>query len=137
MGHLVIGAMMVEEASHKLGLDKYFTMHTEHMILSHHGKLEYGSPKTPVSLEAIMLHSADDLSFKSACFYNLVEKEKSDDLFTVNSRNPFESRLYKGNIEEFINPPISSVSSDSFDNGDDDKIEVYDDFLSLFEEFKK
>jgi len=36
----------------------------EHMILSHHGHLEYGSPKEPVFPEALLLHYLDDLDSK-------------------------------------------------------------------------
>jgi 3'-5' exoribonuclease len=36
----------------------------EHLVLSHHGKYEYGSPKLPMTPEAIMLHYLDDLDAK-------------------------------------------------------------------------
>ncbi len=48
----------------------------EHMILSHHGQLEFGSPKTPQFPEALLLHYLDDLDSKMECMRALVEKDR-------------------------------------------------------------
>ena len=65
VGHLVGGAMMSKEAADKIeGFDPMLNLAVQHMILAHHGKLEYGSPKTPKSLEAQMLNFADDMDAK-------------------------------------------------------------------------
>ena len=48
----------------------------EHMILSHHGQLEFGSPKTPQFPEALLLHYLDDLDSKMECMRALVENDR-------------------------------------------------------------
>ncbi len=68
-GHVVIGAMMfrraVAEADEPPCTEAEAQL-IEHMILSHHGRLEYGSPVRPLTLEAEILHFADDASAKTA-----------------------------------------------------------------------
>lgn len=61
IGHLVKGAMYVQEAAEKLGADAQKATLLEHMILSHHGVPEFGSPVRPMFLEAIVLSSLDNL----------------------------------------------------------------------------
>ena len=48
----------------------------EHMILSHHGELEYGSPKLPLFPEALLLHHLDNLDSKMECMRALVAKDR-------------------------------------------------------------
>ena len=48
----------------------------EHMILSHHGQLEYGSPKLPLFPEALLLHYLDDLDSKMECMRALIENDR-------------------------------------------------------------
>jgi 3'-5' exoribonuclease len=68
-GHVVIGAMMFRAAmaAHPTPVcTDEEAMLIEHLILSHHGRLEYGSPVRPMTLEAEILHFADDASAKTA-----------------------------------------------------------------------
>ena len=48
----------------------------EHMILSHHGRLEFGSPKVPQFPEALLLHYLDDLDSKMECMRVLVDQDR-------------------------------------------------------------
>ena len=48
----------------------------EHMILSHHGQLEFGSPKLPQFPEALLLHYLDDLDSKMECMRALIEHDR-------------------------------------------------------------
>ena len=58
----------------------------EHMILSHHGLLEYGSPKVPVFPEALLLHYLDDMDSKMENMRALIAKEpQAEGLFTAYS----------------------------------------------------
>lgn len=61
IGHLVKGAMYVEEAGKKLNISREKAVLLEHMILSHHGVPEYGSPVRPMFLEAEILSALDTL----------------------------------------------------------------------------
>ncbi len=73
MGHIVIGAMMVRERIRGLreaGTDFPKVLEEEliHCILAHHGELEYGSPKKPALLEAVVLSMADNMDAKVESF---------------------------------------------------------------------
>jgi 3'-5' exoribonuclease len=65
VGHITLGIAMIEKKLAALpGFPPALRMLVEHMVLSHHGKLEFGSPKLPMIPEAILLHYLDDLDAK-------------------------------------------------------------------------
>ena len=51
----------------------------EHMILSHHGELAFGSPKVPQFPEALLLHHLDNLDSKMECMRSCIEKDRQVD----------------------------------------------------------
>lgn len=61
IGHLVKGAMYVEETAKSLGIDSEVVALLEHMIISHHGVPEYGAAVRPMFLEAEILSALDAL----------------------------------------------------------------------------
>lgn len=65
-GHLYLGSVMVREACSACGIDENSktVQLLIHIILSHHGKMEYGTVKTPTTREAYVLHILDDLDSK-------------------------------------------------------------------------
>jgi 3'-5' exoribonuclease len=65
LGHMIIELEMLQQKLAQLpGFpDEYKTL-IEHLIISHHGKYEFGSPKMPMFPEALMLHYLDDLDSK-------------------------------------------------------------------------
>lgn len=78
VGHIVIGAMMVRDKADNIeGFPTKIKDELIHCILSHHGKMEYGSPKTPALIEAQALAYADDTDAKLETFSELLE-ENSD-----------------------------------------------------------
>ena len=67
LGHIVIGLQMLAVASEKLGVEESEEVKMlQHMIASHHGELEWGSPKEPAILEAYALHYIDLMDSKLA-----------------------------------------------------------------------
>lgn len=69
VGHIALGAMMVEERIRSLpDFPPALAEHLVHNILSHHGELEWGSPKRPKTLEALILHYVEDLDGKVNAF---------------------------------------------------------------------
>ncbi|MCC8141077.1 MAG: HD domain-containing protein [Lachnospiraceae bacterium] len=65
MGHIVIGAMEVERHIEAIsGFPEQTASELIHCILSHHGELEYGSPKKPALIEAVALSFADNADAK-------------------------------------------------------------------------
>lgn len=61
IGHLVKGAMYIEETAKQLGIDDEKVILLEHMVLSHHGVPEFGSPVRPMFVEAEILSTLDSL----------------------------------------------------------------------------
>lgn len=61
IGHLVKGAMNIEETAKKLNITGEIVTLLEHMVLSHHGVPEFGSPVRPMFLEAAILSMLDNL----------------------------------------------------------------------------
>ncbi|MBM4298168.1 MAG: HD domain-containing protein, partial [Deltaproteobacteria bacterium] len=76
LGHLV---MEVELVSKKIEMTPDFpaelALLVKHLMVSHHGAYEFGSPKLPQTLEAVILHSLDDLDGKIQAIQNMPEKE--------------------------------------------------------------
>jgi 3'-5' exoribonuclease len=59
IGHIGLFADMLGGFARKAGLEEELALHLEHMILSHHGSHEFGSPRLPATAEALVLHYAD------------------------------------------------------------------------------
>ena len=69
IGHVVLGALMLERAIAKLGqpvCSEGQLLELQHMILSHHGAYEFGSPVQPMTVEAEIVHWADEASAKAS-----------------------------------------------------------------------
>lgn len=76
LGHMQIGLRMV--ADHlPAGFPPKLRSLVEHMILSHHGQLEFGSPKLPVFPEALLLHHLDNLDSKMAAMFAMLERDRA------------------------------------------------------------
>jgi 3'-5' exoribonuclease len=77
LGHMTIALRMV--ADKLRGLPDFpprLRSLVEHMILSHHGHLEFGSPKLPQFPEALLLHYLDDMDSKMECMRALIENDR-------------------------------------------------------------
>ncbi len=65
LGHITIGVELVEEKIRLVpGFPRELSMLLKHMLLSHHGQYEYGSPKRPKTVEATILNYLDDMDSK-------------------------------------------------------------------------
>ena len=71
LGHINMGVALVEKTIDSLpGFPSRLRTLVVHMILSHHGKLEFGSPKVPMIPEALVLNFVDDLDAKMQAVAN-------------------------------------------------------------------
>ncbi len=77
LGHIVLGLRLLNAAFEKLPdfPPKLRTL-LEHMIISHHGELEFGSPKVPVFPEALLLHHLDNLDSKMEAMRNALQRDR-------------------------------------------------------------
>jgi 3'-5' exoribonuclease len=85
IGHIAIALRMLSDKLRPFPdfPEKLRTL-VEHMILSHHGKLEFGSPKVPLFPEALLLHYLDDMDSKMECMRAAAEKGAlAEGLFTA------------------------------------------------------
>lgn len=77
LGHIVIAVRMIEDKSRGVpGFPPKLLVLLQHMIVSHHGELEYGSPKTPLFPEALLLHHLDNLDSKMECMRAALERDR-------------------------------------------------------------
>src|SRR4051812_20241672 len=108
VGHLVMGVEMlrdkVERPSDLTGepFPAELLLRLKHMIVSHHGSYEFGSPKLPMTPEAIALHYLDNLDAKVHTFVRDIEEDRNN----VTSWTPFsqslQRRLFKGPLPDGV-----------------------------------
>ena len=112
LGHLVLGVSMLEE---KLAGFKKFPGETalclKHMILSHHGEYEFGSPKRPKFLEAFVLHLIDDLDAKMNGIARFMTKDKHEGAWTDFNRM-FERYLLKERLKPLEDDQVEAPAQD-------------------------
>jgi 3'-5' exoribonuclease len=81
VGHLVIGVSILDRKIHqteKLSGEPFpaeLGSRLKHMIVSHHGSYEFGSPKLPMTLEAVVLHALDDMDAKVRSFHQIMQDD--------------------------------------------------------------
>ena len=76
LGHLVIGAEMINAEADKIaGFPHELKSLLKHCILAHHGECEFGSPKTPRTIEAFILHCADNADAKIRMFEEAIDAD--------------------------------------------------------------
>jgi len=80
VGHISIGVEILNDKIAQLAdFPNDLAVILKHLILSHHGKFEFGSPKRPKTLEAMMLHYLDDIDSKICAVTDYIEKESTPD----------------------------------------------------------
>lgn len=113
LGHIAIAIRMLSEKVAKIpAFPPELRNLIEHLILSHHGQLEYGSPKVPIFPEALLLHYLDDLDSKMECMRTLAEADpQTEGCFTRYSPSMERVALRKS---RYLTPESNapSVSSD-------------------------
>ena len=114
VGHIPLGAMEFEKyAKGRLSEDLYY--HMIHMILSHHGEVQFGSPVVPATVEAVMLAYIDRLSDKARCAVQAIEDITEDKEFGNYNIWMENARFWRGgNYDELedINEEIDTVAEE-------------------------
>ena len=94
VGHMVLGIeMMQEKISDIAGFPKELAVQLKHLILSHHGRHEFGSPSLPMMTEAFVLNFLDDLDAKVNYMGKLAERVDGED---------YQWTDYQRNLERFL-----------------------------------
>ncbi len=99
-GHLVMGSEMVAVAASQIkDFPPEFLTQLQHLILSHHGRKEFGSPTVPMTVEAVLLSFVDDLDAKMNLMEQLRKKMKDSGLQWTEYQRSLERYLYLGPLE--------------------------------------
>ncbi len=102
IGHVVMAVGMLDEKireSEKLAGETFpeeLRLRLQHMIVSHHGEYEFGSPKLPMTLEAIALHYLDNLDAKIHSVGQLIREDVNSDSSWTPYQAALGRKLFKG-----------------------------------------
>jgi 3'-5' exoribonuclease len=95
VGHIVLACQLIHERTSRIpGFPRELTMHLVHLVASHHGLLEHGSPKEPQTLEALVVHALDELDSRIAAFGAIFERDATPGSFTSYQRL-YDRHLFK------------------------------------------
>jgi 3'-5' exoribonuclease len=101
LGHIVLGVDLVEKHIDKIeGFPEELNNLILHIILSHHGEHEWGSPKRPMSMEAVVMHHIDNLDAKVNGFKQFVDTYNDSQSSWTKHSKMFKEFLYKGGGHE-------------------------------------
>lgn len=103
LGHITQSLLMLNRKADTLAakgtkIDQTVLDALGHIILSHHGEYEFGSPKLPATPEAFMVYYIDDLDAKINQVTEAIDSEPGDPNWTV-WKNALQTRLYRKRIE--------------------------------------
>lgn len=89
VGHLVLGVLFVSQQCERFKLEEEVKSKLLHIITSHHGKLESGSPREPMFPEAVVIHYADQMSSKVTEMSEFIKDAKlsTEDDFMFHKRS--------------------------------------------------
>ena len=95
LGHIAMEADWISRAAAELpGFPEPLKLHLLHIVLSHHGKLEFGSPVLPKTPEALLVHYLDDLDGKLEAMFRSMREDAGDGAWTPFSRS-MERMIFK------------------------------------------
>lgn len=100
LGHIAIGIEMVQEKINAIGgIAPGVSMLLKHMLLSHHGQYEFGSPKRPKTVEATILNYLDDLDSKINGIRTHIRKEAENQSRWTSYHRLYDRYFYKENCQ--------------------------------------
>ena len=98
LGHISIAQAMISETAHELNIEGEEVILLQHMVLSHHGKNEYGSPVLPLIKEAEMIYFIDNIDARMNMFDKALETvepgEYTKRVFALENRSIYKPKMY-------------------------------------------
>jgi 3'-5' exoribonuclease len=114
IGHITIGIELIDQLATEIGVEKGQIFSSKklsllkHIILSHHGKREAGSPVEPMTLEAEIVSRLDDLSSQVRLFSkSLLENAPDKDGFSIAKPWPLTQKLYMQTASDLENERLA------------------------------
>ena len=95
IGHVLQGRDIVRETAVGRDIDPDLMLRLEHVIVAHQRLPEWGSPKPPMTPEALIVHHADDLDAKMQMIVCVLQDESETGSMTT-KRNPMAQQFYRG-----------------------------------------
>ncbi|WP_342430177.1 3'-5' exoribonuclease YhaM [Neobacillus sp. FSL H8-0543] len=99
LGHITIMVNEIGKAADELGITGEEVLLLKHLVLSHHGKAEWGSPKPPLIKEAEVLHYIDNLDAKMNMLDRALERVKpgefTERVFALENRSFYKPLFHK------------------------------------------
>jgi len=95
IGHMLLGRDMVREAAAEAGIDAETCLRLEHLVIAHQRLPEWGSPKPPMTPEALLVHYADDVDAKYHILYAILREDTTPGPLTSN-KNLLRQKVYRG-----------------------------------------
>jgi len=99
VGHLLMSRDLIREAAAGQALDPDLLLRLEHIMISHQRLPEWGSPKPPMTPEALLVHYADDVDAKYHMIYTILRDDPTPGPLTSN-KNLLRHRVYRGPEKE-------------------------------------
>ena len=97
IGHILLGRDLLRDKARELGeMDEETLLRLEHIIVSHQNLPEWGSPVAPHTLEALIVHFADDLDAKYNMMVRALVAESPNQAAFTSKDNPLRRRLFRG-----------------------------------------
>ncbi len=114
LGHIILGLERVEDKIRQLpDFPKDLSTLLKHLLLSHHGQYIWGSPKRPMTLEAVMLHYLDDMDAKMNGIQQFIKKQVPDGSRWSAYHRIFEQYFYVPTLFEQMELPDKIVKNQS------------------------
>jgi 3'-5' exoribonuclease len=98
VGHILQGRDIIREATAEHPLDEETLLRLEHIIIAHQRLPEWGSPKPPMTPEALLVHYADDCDAKFQMMLTALADDATEGPLT-SGRNALRTRIYRGGVE--------------------------------------
>jgi len=106
LGHIVMEVETVGRAIDKIeGFPPELKTVVQHLLISHHGEYEFGSPKLPMIREALVFHYLDDLDSKMAAARAALARESGDEEWSVYSA-ALQRKFLK--LDRYLQPPAKA-----------------------------
>lgn len=104
LGHISMEAQWIQKAADGMpGFPEELRLQLLHIVLSHHGKLEFGSPVLPKTPEALIVHYLDDLDGKLEVMFRTLREEGGESHWSAYNRT-LERMIYKVRWPKAVNP---------------------------------
>ena len=104
LGHIVQGAIWIAQRAERVAaergkpIDPHVLNALQHIIVAHHGRLEFGSPRIPATAEAYVVHYLDNLDARLNMVFNAINADDDPESDWTRWIPALETRVYKPDV---------------------------------------